>query len=206
VITLDPLPDDHAVLRRAYGCFPSGVTAICALRDGEPVGMVASAFTAVSLTPPLVSVCIQDSSATWPRLRDRSRLGVSVLAASHDDACLSLSRKTGDRFAGVEWEPTPDDAVFVNGATVWLHCSVDKEIPAGDHTIALLRVHGLRAEPAAAPLVFHGSRFRRLVTALRFPGPYPLGGTQQKGAGTPGTVHAVAGGQLVISCSFELGA
>lgn len=163
MIALDTLSGDPAGLRRAFACFPSGVTAVCGLVDGGPVGMVASTFTPVSLRPPLVSVCVQDSSRTWPRLRGCARLGVSVLAADHDAACASLSRKEGDRFAGVEWESAADGAVFVHGATAWLGCSVQAEVPAGDHAIVLLRIHGLRAEPEAAPLVFHGSRFRTLA-------------------------------------------
>lgn len=163
MITLQALPGDPAILRRAYGCFPSGVTAVCAMLDGEPIGMAASSFTSVSLSPPLVSLCVQDTSRTWPKLRRCPKLGVSVLAATHDAACVSLSRKEGDRFARVEWEPTEAGAVFVHGATAWLDCSVEAELPAGDHAIALLRIHGLRAEPETTPLVFHGSRFCTLV-------------------------------------------
>lgn len=163
MIEIEALAADPQALRQAYGCFPSGVTAVCAQIDGVPVGMAASSFTSVSMDPPLVSVCVQDSSTTWPKLRDRPRLGLSVLAEGHGAACLSLSSKHGDRFAGVAWEATADDAVFVHGSTVWLDCSVECEVPAGDHAIALLRIHGLRAEPDTAPLVFHGSRFRTLA-------------------------------------------
>jgi flavin reductase (DIM6/NTAB) family NADH-FMN oxidoreductase RutF len=125
--------------------------------------MAASSFTAVSLDPPLVSVCVQDTSATWPRLRARPRLGISVLAETHDDACLALSRKHGDRFAGVSWDATADGAVFVHGAAAWLDCVVETEVEAGDHRIVLLRILGAHAEPEVAPLVFHGSRFRLLA-------------------------------------------
>jgi len=163
MIRLRALPGDQAILRQAYGCFPSGVTAVCALRDGAPIGLAASSFTSVSLSPPLVSLCVRRASRTWPKLRDCPRLGVSVLAAAHDAACLSLSRPEGDRFARVEWEPTEAGAVFVRGASAWLDCSVETELPAGDHTIALLRIHGLRAEPETTPLIFHGSRFRTLA-------------------------------------------
>ncbi|MEU7810897.1 flavin reductase family protein [Pseudonocardia sp. NPDC049154] len=163
MIGIEPVPADGAQLRQAFGCFPSGVTAVCALIDGVPVGMAASSFTSVSVTPPLVSVCVQDTSTTWPKLRGRTRLGVSVLAEGHDAVCLSLSRKTGDRFAGVDWVAAPDGGVFVHGSSVWLDCSLHAELPAGDHAIALLEIHGLRAEPDTAPLVFHGSRFRRLA-------------------------------------------
>lgn len=154
---------DGAQLRRAFGCFPSGVTALCALVEGVPVGMAASSFTSVSVSPPLVSVCIQHSSTTWPVLRDRPRLGLSVLAEGHDDACRRLSSKTGDRFAGTEWEASPDGSVFVHGSTAWLDCSVHSEVPAGDHAVVLLEIHGLRADPNTPPLVFHGSAFRRLA-------------------------------------------
>ncbi|MFI6551311.1 flavin reductase family protein [Streptomyces prunicolor] len=162
-IALDTGPLDPAALRRAYGCFPSGVTAVCALLDGKPIGMAASSFTSVSLSPPLVSPRLQDSSRTWPKLHSCARLGVSVLAATHDGVCVRLSRRDGDRFAGVQGEPVAGGAVFVHGAAAWLDCSVEAELPAGDHTIALLRIHALRSEPETPPLVFHASRFHELA-------------------------------------------
>jgi flavin reductase (DIM6/NTAB) family NADH-FMN oxidoreductase RutF len=154
---------DAAVLRQAFGCFPSGVTALCALDSGTPVGMAASTFTPVSLEPALVSVCVQDTSSTWPRLRGQRRLGLSVLAEGQDLVCRSLAARNGDRFAGVDWESGEDGSVYVHGASLWLDCSVHAELPGGDHRIVLLRIHGLKAEPDRAPLVFHGSRFRRLA-------------------------------------------
>ena len=54
------------VLRAAFAHFPSGVTAVAAMRDGQPTGIAASSFTSVSIDPPLVSVCIALSSTTWP--------------------------------------------------------------------------------------------------------------------------------------------
>lgn len=162
---------DGAELRRVYGCFPSGVTAVCAVVNGVPVGMAASSFTPVSVDPPLVSVCVQNSSTTWPRLRGRPRLGVSVLAEDHGQACVSLSCKAGDRFAGVPWTQQAGGSVFVHGASAWLDCRLHTEIPAGDHTIILLEICALGADPDTPPLVFHGSRFRRLAAMSTVQGP-----------------------------------
>jgi len=163
MIEMEPVTADSALLRRAFGCFPSGVTAVCAMVEGVPTGIAASSFTSVSVVPPLVSVCVQGTSATWPRLRSRPRLGLSVLAEEHGAACVSLSRKVGDRFDGVAWEAGDAGGVFVHGSSAWLDCSLRAELPAGDHAIALLEIHGLRADPGTPPLVFHGSRFRRLA-------------------------------------------
>jgi flavin reductase (DIM6/NTAB) family NADH-FMN oxidoreductase RutF len=151
-------------LRSAFSCFPSGVTAVCALVDSEPVGMAASSFTSVSVSPPLVSACIQNISSTWPKLRRRPRLGLSVLAEGHDAACVRLASKDGDRFADIAWEASPDGSVFIHDSSAWLDSSLYDEVRAGDHTIALLEIHGLCAAPHTLPLIFHGSRFRRMAT------------------------------------------
>ena len=163
MISFESNTADPTLLRQAFGCFPSGVTAVCAIIDDEPIGMAASSFTSVSLEPALVSLCFQSSSGTWQRLRELPRLGISVLAQGQDEICMTLARRIPDRFAGIAWDRTSGGSVFVHGATAWLECSVYGELPAGDHAVALLEIHGLRARPGVAPLVFHGSKFRRLA-------------------------------------------
>jgi flavin reductase (DIM6/NTAB) family NADH-FMN oxidoreductase RutF len=158
----DLTPD---VLRRAFASFPSGIAAVAALRDGRPRGLAASSFTSVSLDPPLVSVCIARTSTTWPALRTAPRLGLSVLAQEHGHVARSLAAKGIDRFAEVSWERTPRGAVFVHGSALWLDCTRYDEFPAGDHEIVLLCIQQLWTYPEVSPLVFHGSKFRRLRTA-----------------------------------------
>lgn len=160
---IPPTGADPDLLRGVFGCFPSGVAAVCATIDGEPVGLAVSTFTPVSMEPALVSVCLQNTSTTWPRLRAAASLGVSVLSDSHDLACRQLSRKTGNRFEGLEITATERGALLLAGATAWLECTLADELPAGDHTIALLQVTAAQATPETAPLIFHRSRFRQLV-------------------------------------------
>lgn len=152
-------------LRDAFGCFPSGVTAVCGLVDGVPHGIAASSFTSVSLEPPLVSLCIAHASTTWPGLAQLPRLGVSVLAEGHADIAAALASGRDDRFAAVDWTSSGDGAVFVRGSTLWLDCEVYQAVPAGDHDIILLSVVRLWTDTGVGPLVFHGSSFRQLATA-----------------------------------------
>ncbi|SHK87710.1 NADH-FMN oxidoreductase RutF, flavin reductase (DIM6/NTAB) family [Pseudonocardia thermophila] len=157
-----PDPTETSALRRVYGTFPSGVIAIGAMRGGAPVGIVASSFVAVSLDPPLVSVCVQRTSTTWPQLADRPRLGLSVLGETHDRVCRQIAAKTGDRFAGVPYTTTDEGAVLLHDAAAWLDCSIHASVPAGDHDLVLLRVEAMQTHDDVAPLVFHGSRFHAL--------------------------------------------
>lgn len=158
----DLTPD---VLRAAFASFPSGITAVAAIREGRPRGLAASSFTSVSLEPPLVSVCIARTSTTWPSLRAAPRLGLSVLAQEQSHVARSLAARGIDRFAEVSWERTMRGAVFVHGSALWLDCTRQDEISAGDHEIVLLGIQQLWTYPDVSPLVFHGSRFRQLRAA-----------------------------------------
>ncbi|HRI94048.1 MAG TPA: flavin reductase family protein [Nocardioides sp.] len=153
---------DPAELRRVYGAFPSGVTAVAALVSGAPVGIAASSFTSVSLDPPLVSVCVAHTSTTWPILGEAPRLGVSVLGSEQEKAGRQLAAKVVDRFRDLKWRATEDGAVLLAGASAWLDCSINQQIRAGDHDIVVMRVHDLDADHDIRPLVFHASQFRRL--------------------------------------------
>jgi len=149
-------------LREAFGHFPTGVVAIAAQVEGVREGLASSTFVPVSLEPPLVSFCVQNTSTTWPKLKGLPMLGISVLGEAHDEAALTLAAKTGDRFAGLETVSYTSGAVFIRGTGLWLESAIEQLIPAGDHTIVVLRVNGVTVDAEVAPIVFHRSTFRKL--------------------------------------------
>ena len=85
-----------------------------------------------------------------------------MLGESHDEAARTLAAKTGDRFAGLETHSRESGAVFVGGTSVWLESAIEQLIPAGDHTIVILRVRDITVHADVPPIVFHRSTFRRL--------------------------------------------
>ncbi len=100
--TIDTTPElapvsDAKALREAFSCFPSGVVAVCCLWGGEGdsttlIGMAASSFTTVSLDPPLVSVCVQNTSTTWPQIRTAPAIGGQRLRR-RPDRCVQAARR-----------------------------------------------------------------------------------------------------------------
>ncbi len=152
---------EATALRRAFGCFPTGVAAVAAVLVGQPVGMAVSSFTSVSLAPPLAAICVAHTSSTWALLRASSRLGVSVLAADQHRAGRALAG-TGDRFEGLTWQEGAGGALLLHEAAATLQTRVEREIEAGDHLLVLLEVLAVDASPDVTPLVFHGSAFHRL--------------------------------------------
>ncbi|ODU04497.1 MAG: oxidoreductase [Pseudonocardia sp. SCN 72-86] len=162
---MDPVRDvDQAGVRGVYGTFPTGIVAICALgEDDRAVGMAASSFVAVSLDPPIVSVCVQHTSTTWPVLAGRARLGLSVMSSTQEGACRRLAARGVDRFAELDLTVTAGGAVLIDGAAAWLECGVHDVVRAGDHDVVLLRIEALKQHVGVTPLVFHGSAFHTLA-------------------------------------------
>lgn len=150
-------------MRRVSGVFPTGISLVAAIVDGRPVGLLANSFTSVSLDPPLVSVNVALTSTTWPALRNATRWGISILSADHADMVKTLSRPSAERFTDIDRYQTEDGAVLLTGSSATFQVSLETEADAGDHALALLRVHGLDRNMDANPLVFYGSQLRQLA-------------------------------------------
>lgn len=147
-------------LRAAFSTFPTGVVAVCGIDAlGAPAGMAVSSFFPISLDPPLVGLCLQKSSRTWPGLRDIPVLGISVLNNAHHGVARQLAAKEGDRFAEAQTVVTDRGAVLVAGAAAVFECRFVSEVDAGDHVIAMLEVESVTCDGEAVPLLFHLSKF-----------------------------------------------
>ncbi|WP_432842313.1 flavin reductase family protein [Dactylosporangium sp. CA-092794] len=153
-----------ASLRTAFGTVPSGVVAVCGVdAAGTRTGMAVSTFIPVSLDPPLVGLSVQVSSRTWPVLRAMPALGISVLSSGHGPAARQLAAREGDRFVGLTTHIADSGAVYIDGAPTRFECSIEQEVPAGDHLLVTLRVHSITVDLDAAPLIFHRSAFAGVV-------------------------------------------
>lgn len=116
-------------------------------------------------------MCIKHGSWTWQQLRRHKRIGISFLGNSHASTARQLAQRTGGRFLGLDYEATPDGAVFLANATAWLECSVENEIPAGDHDIVLFRLRRAAAADGIMPLIFHSSDFHTIAPVGQSPRP-----------------------------------
>ncbi len=154
---------DPRRLRDAFGIFPSGVVAVAAEVEGALVGLAASSFTSVSVDPPLVSFSIRTESRTWPDLRRAARLGVTILADHHGPLARQLAGDPAHRFDDVPVLLGEGGALTLADGLAQFGTSVHREVEAGDHTIVLLRLHEVRQDDTAMPLVFHRSTFDSLL-------------------------------------------
>jgi len=140
-------PDDRRV-RAAFGRFATGVAFVTAEVDGDPLGLIVSTFTAVSLEPPLISFCPGRASLTWRRMRRAGRFTVHVLGAGHGAFARRAAVPGAERFA----EPLPEPLAVIE-------CDLAAEHPAGDHSIVVGRVRDLHVSGEPDPLVYFDGGF-----------------------------------------------
>ena len=145
--------------RNTLGRFATGVTVVTALADGEPHGMTANAFVAVSLDPPLVLVSLDNRSKINRILSRASLYGVSVLA---EDQRLLSDHFAGRAAAGaqirfVDRAGTP----LVDGAVAYFVVRVVDVHLAGDHTLYVGAVEHFECRDDK-PLVFYAGRYQQL--------------------------------------------
>lgn len=121
--------------RRALRSFPTGVTIVTAYdTDHEPWGLTANSFTSVSLTPPVVSVCIARSGRVFPTLSMSGHFTVNILSAMQQDLALHFASNVENRFTDTHWI-AGQTAPLLPGAAAHLDGIVHNRVDAGDHQI-----------------------------------------------------------------------
>jgi flavin reductase ActVB len=150
-------PDDF---KAALSRWASGVTVVTA---AGPVGMTVSAFSSLSLEPPLVLVSLAAAAATCEAIAGADGFAVHIL----DDGQSAVSSRfasPGDRFDGIQWTPGPFGAPLLHGGVARLVCERHDTAEGGDHVILIGRVVQVDAY-AGEPLLYYRSGYRGLAPA-----------------------------------------
>ena len=147
--------------REVVGHFASGVTVITTSLEGEPLGATASAFTSLSLEPPMVVVCLNRSSDTGQAVLESGRLAVNILGADHAELAIHFARHGTDKFGEVELRPGAHGQPLLAEALASLVCRVTEHVVAATHFVFLARVEEATARPGS-PLAYYRGRFGRL--------------------------------------------
>jgi flavin reductase (DIM6/NTAB) family NADH-FMN oxidoreductase RutF len=122
--------------RSALGRFASGVTVVTARgRDNELLGITVSAFSSVSLEPPLVLVCIDKRSSLHGHLTEGKSFVVNILGQDQEMMSRRFASKDENRFNGTAYRDSADGVPILDGTLASLKCHVVHSYPGGDHTI-----------------------------------------------------------------------
>lgn len=131
---------DPEVLRKSFrsamGNVAAAVSVVTTLDDGVPHGTTVSAFSSLSMEPPMLLVSLDRTSNLLARLAVGSLVGVNILAAHHDQVALRFAGKGDDKFVDVPWE-LEDGAPALLERHAWVALRIASLVEAGDHVLVL---------------------------------------------------------------------
>jgi flavin reductase (DIM6/NTAB) family NADH-FMN oxidoreductase RutF len=146
----------QGAFRAAMASVCTPVSVVTTLADGLPYGTTVSAFTSLSMQPPMVLVSLDLGSDLLALIRQTGRFGLNVLCSSQTGLALNFARKGGaTKFAGVSWEVAaavpriPEAAGFVA-------CTAGQLVAGGDHVVVF--GHVLMATSAGSPPLTYQAR------------------------------------------------
>ncbi|HUF52943.1 MAG TPA: flavin reductase family protein [Dehalococcoidia bacterium] len=156
---------DPAEFRDAMARFASGVTVVTT-RDtaGAFVGFTASAFTSLSLNPPLMLVCLQKDADCYQAFTDSDEFAVSILATGQSSLATRFATKGIDKWDGTPSITGPNTGIpMIEACSAQIECRVHSRPDGGDHTILIGEVIWADSHPQCAPLLHFNRTFGRFT-------------------------------------------
>lgn len=155
-MTLGPTQDsfDPLAYRKALGAFATGVCVVTAQTGQGLLGITINSFTSVSLRPPIVLWCLDETSDRWLAFAKADTFAINVLAAD--------ARNLSERFAHGIAELQADEVETIKGvptlpgALTRLRCAAGERVQSGDHLVIFGHVTGFDATPGDGLTYFRG--------------------------------------------------
>jgi len=159
-----PRPDTgpgKAEFLGAMRAFVGSVSVITVGQGADLSGLVVTSAVSLSADPPLVLICVNRNSSSWPLLGRHGFFGVNALAAHHQPVAERFSGfggvKGAARYEGAQWATAETGAQLLADAPMALDCTVEEMIDRATHSIVIGRVRAIRAnDPDAALIYWHG--------------------------------------------------
>lgn len=136
----------------------SPVSVVTTTVDGAAYGTTVSAFTSLSMAPPMVLVSFDNGSQSLHAIRATRTFGLNVLSSGQAAYALAFAKKGGaEKFDSCAWS-MHEGVPRLDDVCAFLRCEVEAIVNGGDHRIVLGRV--VLAEVLdAAPLTYHNRSF-----------------------------------------------
>jgi flavin reductase (DIM6/NTAB) family NADH-FMN oxidoreductase RutF len=148
---------DSDLFRAVLGRFATGITVITTCdANNTPHGMTVSAFSSLSLSPPLVLVCIGNDATMGPVLGAADSFAVNVLSAGQEAISRRFAGKVDNRFAGVGYSTGELGDPVLDDVLASLQCRIVARHPAGDHVIVVGEVVAGAAHEGKPLLYYRG--------------------------------------------------
>lgn len=143
----------------------SGVSILTTRREGGIMGITVSSFCSLSLSPPLILVCVDKKARSHPLIERHRAFAVNVLKAGQERLSELAAGHAGDEgnwLEGVPYRKAATGAPILNESLAWFDCALEAIHDGGDHTIFIGRVEAA-GHSEGRPLLYYEGDYHRLA-------------------------------------------
>lgn len=160
------MPVELRLFRNAMACFASGVTVVTAVApDARPVGVTVSAFSSLSMDPPMILVCLDHHTSALD-VYQTGPFAVNILDEHQKDISIRFATRDGDRWASTAHRPGQNGCPIIDGCLASVECDVHCVYEGGDHKIIVGRVTHVAYSAGGGALAYFRSTYASLNSSV----------------------------------------
>lgn len=150
--------------KKAMQQWASGVTVVTTCSESFGLqGMTVTAFSSVSVNPPQILVCINESADTGDGIQESQCFVVNTLSSDQQDVSNQFAGGSSQqqRFENTPWTAGITGAPILDNSIMSLECKVINKVHAGTHWIIIGEVQDCICRPGE-PLLYYQGTYQQL--------------------------------------------
>ncbi|MDO9423387.1 MAG: flavin reductase family protein [Methylobacter sp.] len=151
--------------KKAMQLWASGVTVVTTHSEKFGIqGMTVTAFSSVSINPPQILVCLNESADTGTGIKQSQHFSVNILSSTQQDVSNQFAGGSSQqqRFENTPWTAGITGVPILDNSLMSLECKVIEEVHAGTHWIIIGEVQDCVCREGE-PLLYYRGNYQQLI-------------------------------------------
>lgn len=157
---------DVEIFKQGLQHWASGVTVVTTKTDRYGIqGMTATSFASVSIDPPQILVCINDSAVPMEGIKEGQCFAVNILSSDQEEVSNQFAGglTQEQRYENVPWSEGVTGSPILDESLASIDCKVVQQVRAGTHWIIIGEVQDVICRDGD-PLLYFRAGYRKLET------------------------------------------
>ena len=156
---------DNQEFKNALKLWASGVSVITTNSPDGEMGMTATSFASVSMDPPQILVCINDSAETGAVILQEKKFAVNILTAAQQDISNQFAGGSSmqERFANTAWHKGELGLAVFDDALATMECTVVDQVRSGTHWVIIGEIKSTQCS-TGEPLLYFNSGYQKIAS------------------------------------------
>ncbi|AEQ50890.1 flavin reductase family protein [Pelagibacterium halotolerans] len=153
----------EADFRAGMSKLVSGVSIIASGSLENPVGLVATSVTSLTLDPPSLLVCVSQTASARNAIVATRAVSVNILASTDQAIAepFASAALKAERFRRGNWSALQTGVPTLDSALAVFDCTISQHIPYSTHIILIAQAQAVRLAPSPAAPLIHFDRAMR---------------------------------------------